>query len=80
MAGSEKLVISDLVLKLTGISKGFFSGQTYWLLVFGGSKLLLNNCRWNCASNLTRKTDTIAYAIAYAIRVHYRDFEHAYVY
>jgi len=43
MAGSEKLVISDLVLKLTGISKGFFSGQTYWLLVFGDSKLLLNN-------------------------------------
>jgi len=41
MAGSEKLVISDLVLKLTGISKGFFSGQTYWLLVFGDSKLLL---------------------------------------
>ena len=40
MAGSEKLVISDLVLKLTGISKGFFSGRTYWFLVFWGQQIV----------------------------------------
>lgn len=51
MGGSEKLVISDLVLKLTGISKGFFSARTYCLWYFGDSKLLLALC---CPSHILR--------------------------